>query len=96
MSETIVIAIITFLGGGIAEFIRSGFNYRNKKHDDLIGQITTLQRKVDELIDDVDEWKQKYYQLLIDLTDRDKQIIRNEEVLIDKVISIEENTCPDD
>ena len=68
MSETIIIAIIGIAGTVVVEVLRRILTNRQTKQQQMLDEMRALQSQVKELQDSLDEWKTKYYQLLLDIS----------------------------
>ena len=64
----VLIAVITVVGGIIIEMLRRSANKRKDEQQKLLDEIKELKTQVNELQDSLDEWKSKYYLLLLEMT----------------------------
>ncbi|MET8315012.1 hypothetical protein ABZU78_12910 [Rhodococcus erythropolis] len=67
MIEAIIIAVIGLVGSVIVEVLRRFFTNRQIQRQEMLDEMRVLKAQVKELQDSLDEWKTKYYQLLMQI-----------------------------
>ncbi|MBP2522788.1 hypothetical protein [Rhodococcus sp. PvP104] len=70
MLEAIIIATIGLVGTVIVEVLRRFFNNRQIQRQEMLDEMRALKAQVKELQDSLDEWKTKYYQLLMQISNK--------------------------
>ncbi|OFV75375.1 hypothetical protein [Rhodococcus erythropolis] len=70
MLEAIIIALIGLVGTVIVEVLRRFFNNRQIQRQEMLDEMRALKAQVKELQDSLDEWKTKYYQLLMQISNK--------------------------
>jgi len=70
MLEAIIIALIGLVGTVIVEVLRRFFNNRQIQRQEMLDEMRALKAQVKELQDSLDEWKTKYYQLLMQISNQ--------------------------
>lgn len=67
MIEAIIIAVSGLVGSVIVEVLRRFFTNRQIQRQEMLDEMRVLKAQVKELQDSLDEWKTKYYQLLMQI-----------------------------
>lgn len=70
MLEAIIIATIGLVGTVIVEVLRRFFTNRQIQRQEMLDEMRALKAQVKELQDSLDEWKTKYYQLLMQISNK--------------------------
>ncbi|WP_279163869.1 MULTISPECIES: hypothetical protein [Rhodococcus] len=70
MIEAIIIAVIGLVGSVIVEVLRRFFTNRQIQRQEMLDEMRVLKAQVKELQDSLDEWKTKYYQLLMQISNK--------------------------
>ncbi len=73
MLEAIIIAVIGLVGTVIVEVLRRFFTNRQTKQQMMLDEMRELKAQVRELQDSLDEWKTKYYQLLMQISNKQNE-----------------------
>ncbi|MCC4303981.1 MULTISPECIES: hypothetical protein [Rhodococcus] len=64
----VVVALISLLGVLAVEYLRRASNKRKEAQEELLLEIRELKQQVVHLQESLDEWKSKYYLLLLEMT----------------------------
>ncbi|WP_148222530.1 hypothetical protein [Rhodococcus opacus] len=64
----VIVAVVAGVFAILLELLRRSSNKREKQQQQLLDEIKELKTQVNDLQDSLDEWKSKYYLLLMEMT----------------------------